>query len=161
MGAGLNPPPSVSNCVWTLPLSEPTRKIINQTLSFRAWQGRLHMKKEKCIRVWAAPSSSAAFASCSSCRLFLNGNTLCICFPYRLCIHSGFAFHLRLSFSVSLGLIAMIPQWGPCMVPVALCGRVRGGAAGSRAELLLRSLHLPGPALPQQISYWLTHPSLC
>lgn len=38
-----HPPPSLGNCVSTLPHCEPTRKIINQTLSFRASEGRLQI----------------------------------------------------------------------------------------------------------------------
>ncbi len=46
--------------------------------------------------------------SSSSCRLRLNGYTLCVRFPYRVCIHSQGCLSLCLC-----GAMVTIPMWGP------------------------------------------------
>lgn len=114
-----------------LPHSEPTRKIINQTLSFRASEGRLQIKKKK--------------AHHTRVRAHARLNTPFICrHPVSLIrTHT----HTTKSSSSSLLTLRLYPPLPttttptlPCisllgpLVPMAMCGQRCLGGVGERAE---------------------------
>lgn len=156
------PPPlhllSLSNCVSTLPHSQPTRKIINQTLSFRASEGRLQIKKSTSH----THSLSLSLVVCRHLDTHTHTHTYrdphisCACTHTHITKASSYFFIHRLYAPSTHPRISLL---GP-LVPMVMCGQRCLGGWGHGQQGGTPSLFLvpPGSMCSRTHTHNTVHP---
>lgn len=118
-----------------LPHSEPTRKIINQTLSFRASEGRLQIKKKK-----AHHTRARAHARTLKHSVHMQASCLSHSHPHTHTHHKELLLLVAHAQTLPPPLPTITTPTLPCisllgpLVPMAMCGQRCLGGVGERAE---------------------------
>lgn len=117
-----------------LPHSEPTRKIINQTLSFRASEGRLQIKKKKAHH-------TRARAHARTLKHSVHMQASCLSHSHPHTHHKELLLLVAHAQTLSPPPPPTPPQPSPAcisllgpLVPMAMCGQRCLGGVGERAE---------------------------